>query len=82
MISLLQLCILLLICLLSVTNLHQLRINKCKPFHKFYFKLYFGKLRISKSITLKLPIYYKILKSVIMASKYLMCLTEYLKIHI
>lgn len=32
-----------------------------KPFHQFYFEPYFGKLslRIEKTITLKLPIYYK-----------------------
>lgn len=32
-----------------------------KPFHEFYFEPYFGilNLRIEKTITLKLPIYYK-----------------------
>lgn len=53
MTSLLQLCTLLGFFLLSITNLHQIRINKCKPFHEFYFKPYLGKLRIRKAITLK-----------------------------
>lgn len=76
MASLLQLCTYILIScffgffLLSTTSLHQIRINKCKPFHVFYFKPYLGKLRIRKAVTLKLPVYYKTQKSivVIMAS--------------
>lgn len=43
MTTLLHFCIFLYF-LLSITNLYEIRINKCKLFNEFYFKSYFDKL--------------------------------------